>query len=142
MARSSLDFHKTVEQVQKAGATVLFSEQESFSLDTAEGRMLVGILASFAAFESDLIAARTKAALAVVRANGSKSGRKIGNPKFARISPEIEARILELRTMGMSYRAIADSLTAEEIPTVQGGKAWHAQTVSNVVRRQQETTLS
>jgi len=42
LARSSLDFHRIVEEVQKAGATVLFSEQESFSLDTPEGRMLVG----------------------------------------------------------------------------------------------------
>src|SRR5207249_3968739 len=57
LARSSLDFHRIIEQVQKAGATVLFSEQESFSLDTAEGRMLVGILSSFAQFEADLISA-------------------------------------------------------------------------------------
>ena len=38
LARSSLDFHKIVEQVQKAGATILFSEQESLSLDSPEGR--------------------------------------------------------------------------------------------------------
>ena len=135
MARSSLDFHKTVEQVQKAGATVLFSEQESFSLDTPEGRMLVGILASFAAFEADLISARTKAALAVVRKNGSKSGRPIGNPKFGRISSEIEDRIVELRASRMSYRSIAEMLNVEQVPTAQGGKQWHAQTVSNIVQR-------
>src|SRR5262249_20805166 len=39
LCRSSLDFHKIVEEVQKANATILFTEQESFSLDTAEGRM-------------------------------------------------------------------------------------------------------
>jgi hypothetical protein len=31
------------EAVTKSGATVLFSEQESFSLDSPEGRMLAGI---------------------------------------------------------------------------------------------------
>src|SRR6187551_2117409 len=30
LARSSLDFHRIIEDVQKAGATVVFSEQEAF----------------------------------------------------------------------------------------------------------------
>ncbi len=97
--------------------------------------MLVGILASFAAFEADLISARTKAALAVVKKNGSKSGRPIGNPKFDRISSEIEAQIVELRASRMSYRSIAEMLNVEQVPTAQGGKQWHAQTVSNIVCR-------
>jgi DNA invertase Pin-like site-specific DNA recombinase len=135
LARSSLDFHRIGEEVQKAGATLLFSEQESFSLDTAEGRMLVGILASFAAFEADLISARTKAALDVVRKNGSRSGRRIGNPKFRPVSFEMASRIRELRSDGLSYRRIAEQLNAENVPTMQGGKAWHAQTVSNICVR-------
>jgi len=135
LARSSLDFHRIIEQLQKAGSTALFTEQESFSLDTPEGRMLVGILSSFAAFEADLISARTKAALAVVRKNGSRSGRPIGNPKFGRISPEIEARIVELRASRMSYRSIAETLNNDRVPTAQGGKQWHAQTVSNIIQR-------
>ena len=97
--------------------------------------MLVGILSSFAAFEADLISARTKAALAVVKKNGSKSGRPIGNPKFGRISPKIEAQIVKLRASRMSYRSIAETLNSEQVPTVQGGKQWHAQTVSNIIQR-------
>jgi DNA invertase Pin-like site-specific DNA recombinase len=135
LARSSLDFHRTIEQLQRAGATVLFSEQESFSLDTPEGRMLVGILASFAAFEADLISARTKAALAVVRKSGSRSGKPIGNPTFRPISPAITTEITDLRDEGMSYQAIAETLNDRAVPTAQGGKRWYAQTVSNVVRR-------
>lgn len=135
LARSSLDFHKIIESLQKAGATALFTEQESFSLDTAEGRMLVGILSSFAQFEADLISARTKSALAVVRKNGSRSGRPIGNPGFLCVQPEVGARIRELRDAGMSYARIALSLDSEQIPTAQGGAHWHAQTVSNIVKR-------
>lgn len=135
LARSSLDFHRIVEQIQKAGATVLFSEQESFSLDTPEGRMLVGILASFAAFEADLISARTKAALAVVRENGSRSGRPIGNPRFRPVPPTVVGLIGELRAEGGSYRAIADELNRRAIPTAQGGRCWHPQTVANVCNR-------
>jgi DNA invertase Pin-like site-specific DNA recombinase len=135
LARSSLDFHRTIEQLQRAGATVLFSEQESFSLDTPEGRMLVGILASFAAFEADLISARTKAALAVVRRSGSRSGKPIGNPTFRPIPPAIASVITDLRTEGMSYQAIAETLNDRAVPTAQGGKRWYPQTVANVVRR-------
>ena len=64
--------------------------------------MLAGILASFAAFEADLISARTKAALAVVRTNGSKSGKQIGNPNFARIPSAIESQIVHLRTRDLA----------------------------------------
>jgi DNA invertase Pin-like site-specific DNA recombinase len=103
LARSSLDFHRIAAEVQKAGATLLFSEQEGFSLDTPEGRMLVGILATFAAFEADLISARTKSALAVVKLTGSKSGRPIGNPNFVSVPADVGARILELRSSGLSY---------------------------------------
>lgn len=135
LARSSLDFHRVIEAVTKSRATLLFSEQESFSLDTPEGRMLAGILASFAAFEADLISARTKAALAHVRANGSKSGRAIGNPTFTRTAPKIEAYIVSLRGRGLSYRSIAATLDAEGIPTAQGGASWHGKTVSNICKR-------
>ena len=139
LARSSLDFHQIVEQIQKANATVLFSEQESFSLDTPEGRMLVGILASFAAFEADLISARTKAALAVVRRDGSRSGKPIGNPSFRPVPPAVAAVIRELRSEGRSYGAIAETLNERGFPTTRGGRCWHSQTVANVCKRQIQT---
>lgn len=134
LARSSLDFHRIVEQVQQAGATVLFTEQEAFSLDTPEGRMLVGILASFAAFESDLIGARTRAALAVVRETGSKSGKPIGNPNFRAVPPAVAGLICQLRSEGMSYAKIAETLTERGVATAQGGN-WQARTVLNIAKR-------
>jgi DNA invertase Pin-like site-specific DNA recombinase len=135
LARSSLDFHKIIEQLQKAGASIFFSEQESFSLDTPEGKMFVGILASFAAFEADLISQRTQAALAIVKKNGSKSGRSIGNPNFRPAPLPVVQAILNLRGEGLSYRRIADKLTEEGVPTVQGGKRWGPQAVANIFRR-------
>jgi DNA invertase Pin-like site-specific DNA recombinase len=142
LARSSLDFHKIIEQVQKAGATLYFSEQQSFSLDTPEGRMLSSILASFAAFEADLISARTKAALRVVKQNGSRSGRPIGNPSFRPVRGPVVALIRDLRTEGMSYRRIAVELNARQVPTAQGGSAWHAQTVRGILKRLTETVTA
>ena len=97
--------------------------------------MLVGILASFAAFEADLISARTKAALAVVRKNGSRSGKPIGNPNFRPVPPAVAGLICQLRSEGMSYAKIAVTLTERGIPTAQGGKGWQARTVLNIVQR-------
>lgn len=74
-------------------------------------------------------------ALAIVRKNGSKSGRPIGNPNFLSVSARTEARILELREAGLSFRLIAERLNDERVPTAQGGKRWHSQTVANVVAR-------
>jgi DNA invertase Pin-like site-specific DNA recombinase len=46
----------------------------------AGGRMLVSILASFAAFQADLISARTKATLTVVRVNGPRLDKTVPHP--------------------------------------------------------------
>jgi DNA invertase Pin-like site-specific DNA recombinase len=97
--------------------------------------MLVGILASFAAFEADLISARTKAALAVVRKNGSKSGKAIGNPNFRPVTPAVAGLISELRSQGLSYAKIADTLNERGVPTARGGKRWHSRTVLNIANR-------
>jgi DNA invertase Pin-like site-specific DNA recombinase len=136
LARSSLDFHRIVDDVQRAGGTVLFSEQESLSLDSPEGRMLVSILSSFAAFEADMISARTKAALAHVKRNGSRSGRPIGNPQFKPVPAAVSAAIRELRAEGATYREIAETLEARGFPTARGGSRWMPETVRNIAVRE------
>jgi DNA invertase Pin-like site-specific DNA recombinase len=125
-----------VEQVQKAGATILFSEQESLSLDSPEGRMLVSILSSFAAFEADMISARTKAALQHVQAHGSKSGRPVGNPSCRRCPEPVAALIRQLRDQGDSFSRIAAELNERGIPTVQGAASWRHGAVRNILLRQ------
>ena len=101
--------------------------------------MLVGILSSFAQFEADLISARTKAALRVVKANEARSGRPIGNPKFRPVPGPVVELIRELRSTGLSYGRIADELNVRGIPTAQGGRAWYPQTVAGIVKREPAT---
>jgi hypothetical protein len=48
------------------------------------------------------------------------------------------SHILELRSNGLSYRRIAETLNAEQIPTVRGGHRWHAQTIAGIVQRTTE----
>jgi hypothetical protein len=47
----------------------------------------------------------------------------------------IVERVASERAAGKSLRAIAAGLTADGIPTSQGGKAWHASTISKVLAR-------
>jgi hypothetical protein len=77
----------------------------------------------------------SSASFAIVKQNGSKSGRLIGNPAFSSISAPIVSMIRELRSEGNSYRAIAAELNRRQIPTAQGGREWHGQTVKNACER-------
>jgi DNA invertase Pin-like site-specific DNA recombinase len=130
LARSSLDFHRIIEQAQKHGFDVVCVEQ-GFSLQTPEGRLLASILASFAQFERELIGARTRAGLEIARAKG----KKIGNPNFARASDAAVQRIKELRAQGLNFSSIANQLAAEGIETAQHGARWYGNTVARIVHR-------
>lgn len=134
VTRSLLDFATLVEDAQKHGYALVVIDQ-GFDLSTPHGKAMAGMLAVFAQYERDMISARTRSALAHVKRNGSRSGRPIGNPEFRPVPPEIASRISDLRAAGLSYRRIAETLNSEHVPTAQGGRAWHAQTVSNVCKR-------
>jgi DNA invertase Pin-like site-specific DNA recombinase len=73
------------------------------------------VLAFFAELERRLIGERTKAALAVRRAEGIRLGRPSNLPA------DLIARIVELRKSGRTLRSISDQLNEEGVPTSQGG---------------------
>ncbi len=81
------------------------------------------MLATFAQFERRLISQRTKDALAVKKAQGVRIGRPPVMPRA------ILLRMRRERAKGMSYRAIADGLNADQVPTAQGGLRWYPATV-------------
>ncbi len=70
--------------------------------------VLFSILGALAKQERLKISQRTKSALELVKARGSKSGRPIGRPKT--YTAEQEAKAKELRAQGQSYNAIAKAL--------------------------------
>jgi DNA invertase Pin-like site-specific DNA recombinase len=76
------------------------------------------VLATFAQFERRLIAERTKAALAVKKAQGVRLGRP------ASIPDKLAKRIVRMRENGMTLQAICDTLNAEGVPTARGGARW------------------
>src|SRR5437764_11068201 len=86
---------------------------------TPAGEAMAHVLATFAQFERRLIGQRTREALAARRAQGAKLGR----PR--QLDAGVRRRIVRERDRGRSFRAIAESLNADEIPTAHGGVRWY-----------------
>lgn len=93
---------------------------------TPQGAAMAQVLAVFAELERRLIGERTKAALAVKRAQGVRLGRPRTLPA------EVAERILVAARAGTSWSAIARALDAEGVPTAQGGAHWYPATVRQV----------
>jgi DNA invertase Pin-like site-specific DNA recombinase len=96
---------------------------------TASGAMLANVLASFAEYERRLISQRTREALAVKKAQGVKLGRPVRTPDH------VIARVQRERSDGRSLSATADGLTADRVPTAQGGRRWYPSTVRALLLR-------
>lgn len=102
------------------------SATEGFDATTAAGRAMLGMIATFAALEADMVSERTSAALAARRARGLP----LGAPRLAERSPATAALVRQLHASGMSYEQVAAELTKRGVPTARGGAAkWHATTV-------------
>jgi len=107
-------------------------------------RLTIHILAAVAENEQALISARTKAALAVAKARGTRLGNprwpeSIATARAARTAsptpPHLVALMQQLRTQGKTLRAIADALNSLNSRGKRGG-AWNASTVRAELLRQ------
>lgn len=108
----------------------LLSVGDQVDTRTAAGRLVLNILASVSQWEREAIGERTRIALAFKKSQGVRLG-----------APALEEkgtldRITELRTAGLTLRAIADTLTAEGFETKRGGK-WAPETLRKILARQE-----
>lgn len=114
------------------------SATEPFDTASPMGRAMLGMMATWAALESDLASERTTDALAAVRARGTK----LGAPNIIEaVSPDGEryadpAKVATVRAIqeryaagGWSHRSLADALNAEGVPTTSGEGKWWPKTV-------------
>lgn len=135
----------TIERaVQKRGATILSADGVGNGEEAAD-KFMKTVIDAAAAFERDLIRARTKAALAAKRKAGQRTGHIPFGYRLAddgvHLTPvpaeqKVIEQITSLHESGMSLRQIAKILNDAATATKQAGKGWQATTVRRVIRRQ------
>lgn len=112
----------TVERTAARAGARLVSADGTGNSDAPEGVMMRGIVDVFAQYERAVIRARTTAALAAKAARGERVGSVAFGYRLAadgvRVEPDereqgVIARVRELRTSGLSTRAIVARLAAE-----------------------------
>jgi DNA invertase Pin-like site-specific DNA recombinase len=99
-ARSLKHLVDVLDELRERGVAFI-SVTEGVDTDTAAGRMMFGIIASFAEFERQLIIERVRAGQQTAKAKGKVIGRKLG------VLPEKVLEIRSLRASGHSFRQIA-----------------------------------
>jgi DNA invertase Pin-like site-specific DNA recombinase len=126
LARSAFDTLWLRRQSEQVGWALLILDPE---IDTthAAGKFQLTVMAGVAELERDLIAQRTRDALAAKKARGARLGRPVTLP------PELRARIGVLRSAGVSLAQIADTLNTDDVR--QGnGAMWTKSAVQKVLR--------
>jgi DNA invertase Pin-like site-specific DNA recombinase len=126
LSRSVLDFSGLLERSRKKGWS-LVALDIGVDTSTANGEVMASIVAVFAQFERRLISERTKAALAIKKAQGVKLGRPVV------VTEEVVDRVLAERAEGRTLRTIADGLNADGVRTAHGGSQWWPATVKKLI---------
>ena len=126
LARSTSDLLAVLDRAE-GNSWALASTDLALDMTTPSGRFTATVMGAAATLERDLIAARTRDALAARKAQGARLGRPVALPQGVR------DRIARDRDAGLSLRAIAQRLNEQGIPTAQGGARWHPSTVRNVL---------
>jgi DNA invertase Pin-like site-specific DNA recombinase len=128
LSRSLLDFTGILADASVEGWD-LIAVDNPIDPTTPVGEAMVSVAAVFAQLERRMISERTKAALAVKKAQGVKLGR----PRTTQ--SDVIARIEHERQAGRLLREIAAGLNDDGVPTAQGGVQWYPSTVRGVIRR-------
>lgn len=106
------------------------SATEPFDTATPTGRAMLGMIATFAQLEADMVSERTRDALAEVKAQGTR----LGAPDMVRLGAVESVRLVKqlYATGDYSHVTLADELNRRSVPTAKGGK-WWAKTVRSAI---------
>lgn len=128
LARSTRDFLSIVDHSQEFEWRLVLLD---LNLDTSSysSRFVVTIMSALAEMERGIIAERQKDVHKDRRARGIVWGVDMG--PMNKTPLEVKQRIFKEHSAGKSYRAIANSLNSDGVPTQNKGK-WYATTVKNI----------
>ncbi len=103
--RSTADLRTTIDDLAARQVAIRALNGPDLDISTAQGKLMMNMLAAISEFEGDLLRERIKSGIAHARSNGTKSGSAIGRPGFDRTE-----RVKRLLADGRSIRAIAAEL--------------------------------
>lgn len=144
LARSVKDTIAIAERLDRTGAN-LASLTEKIDTSSAVGRMVFRLLSSLAEFERDQLSERTMSAMSHLRRSGRLISGKV--PFGYDLAPdgvslvtnvreqEAISKMKKWRVAGASFAAVAQRLTASNIPTKTGGM-WFPSAVHSILTRQ------
>lgn len=127
LSRSLLDFAGLMERAQREKWNVVCLDL-GIDLSTPQGQLMANVMASFAAYERELIRQRTRDALQALKMRGVRLGRPVVVP------PTVRALVGQWRAAGATLQGCADALNAAGVPTAHGGTKWRASTIRSVLR--------
>jgi DNA invertase Pin-like site-specific DNA recombinase len=132
-------------EAKRRGAKIQSSAGEGTENDDPANVLMRQIIDAFAEYERAMIGARTKVALSVKKSKGEKTG---GDVPFGfdldadgihlvpnKREQAVIEMVADLRAEGFSLRQIATELEQRGIKTKGGQNAWHAKTISRVLKR-------
>jgi DNA invertase Pin-like site-specific DNA recombinase/predicted RNA-binding Zn-ribbon protein involved in translation (DUF1610 family) len=139
LGRSNRHLHEVAALLQAADVD-LVAVDGSINTTTANGRLMFGMFATLAQFESDTIGERVRSVSAARVEQGKHHGRapygyesKDGELVPKEPESSVVRRIFEDFASGLRQRALARALNAEGIKT-QRGSAWVQGTISGLLR--------
>jgi DNA invertase Pin-like site-specific DNA recombinase len=126
LSRSMPGLYDLMDRSQRGRWTMLTADGFT-DTSTREGRMMAAVAGLFAEYERELIAQRTKDALAAKKAAGVRLGRPVKEGTEA-----LRMRVRVLHREGMSAPAVAAALNAEGLRTPTGLE-WNAKRVHRML---------
>jgi DNA invertase Pin-like site-specific DNA recombinase len=126
IGRDAIDRMTLLRDAAKEGWRIESPDMSGIDPTTPEGRMMHGVMASFAEYERALIGVRTSAAINAKLRRGERWGRR------PEISEAAVARILRLADEGYGPTTIARMLDDEGIDPPRAGR-WNRDTVRRII---------
>jgi len=103
--RSTSDLRSTIQELADRQVAIRALNGPDIDISTAQGKLMLNMLAAISEFEGDLLRERIKSGIAHARSKGTKSGRAIGRPVY-----NSSASIHDLLSEGQSVRSVASQL--------------------------------
>jgi DNA invertase Pin-like site-specific DNA recombinase len=123
VSRSTVDSLQLADRAQREGWRLVTADGFDSGDDSPAARLRLSIQAAANQWERDIIAMRTREAMAALKAQGVQ----LGHPTT--LSDAVLTRIITELSEGRSLRAIGQGLEADGIRTATGREHWHPQTV-------------